>query len=271
VKYLLLSLFLASGCAQPSSGNRTNSTNGTTGGNQDLAIAPGSDLAGVVTLPDLAGADLTGASGDLATVCDPIKQTGCPGSGLKCTLNPDTPDCVVNGTKDYGELCGSMQSDDCKASLLCIGLNATTPSCHQFCAAESDCKQPAPAGTPNGNVGHCLPVQNFSYSFCTVPCDPKNATTSCPSPLVCILGGNMMIADITNCEDKQANMTGVDNSDCTTDGCTPGFVCVNETIGMVMQKRCRKICTQTAGDCTISGHKCSINPGHIYGVCGPYT
>src|SRR5262249_17972192 len=157
---------------------------------------------------------------------------------------------------------------------LCIGINSNTSTCHQFCSGDSDCKQPVPAGTPSGNTAHCLDISGFSYKICSLPCDPMNPTTACTSPL-----GGLPRAGasrgVTDCEDKQANMTGTDNTDCSgATGCAPGFVCVTEMMtGGATQQHCRKVCTVPT-DCNgvgPGGYKCSLQAPHIYGVCGPYT
>jgi hypothetical protein len=275
VKYPVLALFLF-GCAQPStarngssasSGGTTGSTTGSTTGGTTGGQA---DMSGFVSRPDFGDTDLATATGDMATICDPVKQTGC-GAGLKCTLDPDVPACLTNGSLDWGQVCGTMSSDDCKSSLLCIGINSSTSTCHQFCSSDSDCKQPTPAGTPSGNTAHCLTINGFAYKICSLPCDPKNPTTSCTSPLVCQLGGNAT-TDITNCEDKQANQTGTDTTDCSgATACAPGYLCITETSGTTSNKVCRRVCT-AIGDCAglPGGYKCSIQSPYIYGVCGPY-
>src|SRR5262249_19589099 len=151
------------------------------------------------------------------------------------------------------------------------GLNSNKLLCHQFCGADGDCKQAAPTGTPSMNVGKCLPVMGLSYSFCSLPCDPLKATTSCPSPLICVVGFNMANKQLTDCEDAKANMNGGDDADCTTALCMPGFTCVTETTGGANpMKRCRKYCA-VVGDCSgigPGGYKCCPNPGDFYGVCG---
>jgi hypothetical protein len=264
------------GCAQPqpqrngstSTNGGTNGTSGGTTGNADLAM--GTD-SGSISFPDFGGHDLASSTGDMAGACDPVKQTGC-GGGLKCTLDNDAPACLTNGTVATGAACGSGSADDCVASNLCAGLNSQKLLCHQFCAGDGDCKQAPPSGTPASNIGRCLPVQGINYSFCSLPCDPTKAATSCPSPLVCFVGFNQMGSQLTDCEDAKANMTVGESGDCSSSACMAGYMCVTETMsGGATAKKCRRICRATT-DCNgIAGVSCCCNAGDIYGVCGAYT
>ncbi len=78
----------------------------------------------------------------MATICDPVKQTGC-GAGLKCTLGNDGPACATNGTVMTGLACGSGTSDDCISGDICLEEATSLLLCRQFCNTDNDCKQGA--------------------------------------------------------------------------------------------------------------------------------
>jgi hypothetical protein len=273
VKHWFFVLFLA-GCAQVGNGdgqtNATTSTGGVTGigGHDDLSVvAPSGDLAGLDlamsggNLPDFAGHDLATSSSDMATVCDPVKQTGC-GAGLKCGLE-SAPECQTNGTVDTGAVCGAGSSDDCKAGNICSSVNSSVTTCHQFCTGESDCKQP-PVG-PAANVGHCIvQLTGTPYSFCTVPCDPVNATANCAGGLACTIGATMTINEITSCETVG---TKTDTQACSSiNDCAPGYTCTSINGAAAS---CRRVCAAPA-DCLgvgPGGYSCHINTGDHWGIC----
>jgi hypothetical protein len=264
VKYLLLSCFWVAGCAQPSSG-RTTATNGTSGGNQDMATAPGADLSGGLNQPDFGGQDLSSTSTDMAIVCDPLKQSGC-GPGLKCTVGAFGPECASSGDKQTAELCGMGTSDDCVAGDLCVSApNSSVLMCSQLCNNDNDCKQPAVG--PAANVGHCLySLMNSTYKLCTTPCDPVKGTgamSGCPTGLGCIHGSTMTITELTTCEPVG---TKVDLGTCANaNECTGGYGCVSVNMAAAT---CRKVCSGNTDCAGIgSGYTCHKNAPDNWGYC----
>jgi hypothetical protein len=175
--FLALSLLGAAACAQPGhnfvGGGGGDSGHG--GGDGGMMGGGEPDLADV----DLAGVDFSGVdfatAPDMAGVCDVLKQTGC-GANEKCSLGAmNAPSCFSDGDKANGALCGAGSADDCVHGELCITEGTNLNQCRQFCAADSDCKQPAQPGGAT-NVPHCLITLDMtSAKVCTVACNPVTA------------------------------------------------------------------------------------------------
>jgi hypothetical protein len=247
------------------------------GGGKDMSVvAPMEDLAGVDltgVVPDLAGADFSG--NDLLP-CNPITQAGCV-AGEKCTLRQQKGQCVTDGDKVTGALCGTGGTDDCKRENLCI-IEQTTPTrleqCRQFCLMDSDCKA-APPIAP-ANIARCLYTLNMvTEKICTVPCNPVTELggSGCATGLGCqtfafTITGTTTVAQGTDCVVLGA---GVNNTLCPNgnDDCSHGFACVDNGT----DKRCRKQCrigTGTQHCAGIAGATCTA-PSNIqnatFGFC----
>lgn len=248
---------LGAACAQPSL---------TEAGDGDLAAPADGSTDGPV---DLQGADLAGA--DLAqTMCDPVAQTGC-GASDKCTLSSSGPVCEANGTRQNGQDCGGP-SEDCVKGTLCTIESTTLDQCRAFCATDTDCKQPAPAGTPAGNVPHCvITLTGTPYKVCTVACNPVAAVgaSGCAAGLACQIYRTPAIVQGSDCAAPGA---GGDNADCTANDdadCAPGFGCITD---QTMSRRCRQICrANTNADCTVGGGYTCVMPADatMWGFCLP--
>jgi hypothetical protein len=223
---------------------------------------------------DLTGVDLAGTNPDLAPgTCDVVTQAGC-GTSEKCTLSGGGARCVTDGTKLNGQTCGPA-SDDCIKGTLCTTESSTLRQCRAFCAADTDCKQPAPGGTPAGNTPHCIITLNSSMQkVCTVACNPVPAlgASGCASGLACQVFRTQAIAQLSDCT---APGIGTDGADCATNGnadCAAGFGCVTTTDqNNNMQSRCRRICRAGNNpDCQTGGFGCVTPTGAtMWGFCIP--
>jgi hypothetical protein len=264
----MLLAVLAGGCAVADRGS---------GGDRDMSVAQvpddlaGVDLSGVV--PDLAGADLAGA--DFS--CEFVSQLPCA-AGQKCTLRANNKgECVTEGDKNTGELCGTMGTDDCKRSNECTieqsDMGAHIEICRQFCGVDTDCKQTPPVVA--GNKPLCL--YQFGASgpkVCTFACNPVSelGASGCAAGLGCETfafnqGGTVIQG--TDC--VALPPVAGNNTDCTAKSnldCQGGFTCVDNGTN----KRCRKVCQvgNNAHCATIAGTSCqapSNIPTASFGFC----
>lgn len=275
VKRGWLVFLVAVGCAQAQSGGRTSSTGG---GGRDLAISIGEvdmataqpDLYGV----DLAGADLSRPSGDLADNCNYVTQMGC-GANEKCVYAIGGPLCVSNGSVDINGLCGSSMTppstnDQCKAALACITVGmAGTAYCHEYCNVDVDCNLHG-STFAGGLPPKCLTSTSLPFKLCSTSCAPFNAGTGnngCPMATTCRYGWDSTAkSEETVCTNVGASGEGVACAD--TIDCTGGFTCVDVNM---MGAKCRKICRPgMAGDCTVGGQLCRTvytQPDSSFGFC----
>jgi hypothetical protein len=253
-------------CAQAGSGN---------GGAVDLSGG------GPGWTADLAGADLSGAGGDLAgggnqdfsVNCSLVAQTGCPPND-KCVLGPQ---CIGDGVLPTGAAC-DRSADGCIHGNQCLHfVGATASDCRQFCNSDADCKQPAAPGGA-GNIGHCyynLGPADMSppIQVCTVPCNPIPAVgaTGCASGLACTVFATASIAQLTDC--GPAGTVG-DGGDCSKNGsadCQSGFTCVQVGTPPNTVDHCRQVCRpgHATTDCA-AGDSCVVPSGNIlFGFCCP--
>jgi hypothetical protein len=209
--------------------------------------------------------------------CDVVAQTGCA-SGEKCELGSMANECVPDGNKATGNICGTMQSDDCVHSNLCIGESATLNQCRQSCATDTDCKQPAAGGVAS-NTGHCLiTLTGSTVKVCTVACQPAPAAgaSGCSTGLACQIYGYMSGGLNLQGTDCAAGGAGADGANCATNGngdCAAGFGCVSVTSGSTTVSKCRRLCRLASGnaDCLSGAPTCSAPTGNnpSWGFCCP--
>jgi hypothetical protein len=257
------------GCAKASLGDRDA---GGGGGDLDMSVeGPVVDFAGV----DIAGWDLRPDPRDLAGLdlrpppCVVFPQSGC-NTGEKCQLTgPMSSQCVADGNKNTGQLCGPA-TDDCVKGSLCTSESMTLNQCRAFCGADTDC-----TATPvNGIGGKCIiTLTGSTYKLCTVPCNPVfGQPTGCATGLGCEVFGVMGGGQGTDCT---VMGSGGDGADCATNGnadCQSGFTCVNVMLsGGGTVKKCRRVCRSGVNTDCSGGYAC-VSPSSgpaTYGFCCP--
>lgn len=213
----------------------------------------------------------SGTGVDAGPPCNLVAQSGCD-AGDKCALISNDDVCVPQGTVATGQLCSynATMGDDCVGGDTCVLVTPTLTTCHEFCATDSDCKQPAVASGSTAeptNVGHCiLQLSGTNDSICTVACNPVTAAgaSGCAASLSCFVGVNASLIELTDCEGAG---TGTDGTVCTSSAdCATGFTCVNNGTASY----CRQVCRSgMQSDCGIATDTCyALNASNaMFGVC----
>jgi hypothetical protein len=201
--------------------------------------------------------------------CDLVTQSGCT-ANQKCSVVGNAANCVAKGTQPVGAPCSITPADNCTAGSLCVTDAPNVLRCHQFCGKDGDCGQaPVSSGaTPEpDNLARCArPLQGFSASFCTVPCNPVNllGPSGCADGLGCSIY-KFESKESTTCSQMGS---GLDSSSCSTNAdCATGYTCI------VPPGACREICRSGSnGDCEVGGYVCSGLVGDtMFGACCPST
>ncbi len=183
---------------------------------------------------------------EVATLCDPVDQTGCP-TGAKCTTGLEPPlgtpsagatICATTGSTTEGNACarGASGLDDCAAGLFC--LSGTCARICQLAAPPAGCACTRFAGTfeDQPTVGVCQPSCSLVAQNCA-------AGAACY-----LLSGNTLCANVA-----EAN---TQNAPCRfANSCAQGYSCLlPHPAGGGM---CGFICDASGG----GGPSCAAGPG----------